>query len=104
METKDETIARLRRERDEARRELWDRYDVCSVCGRMAPVCCTSATDEDGTHHDPVCRFCCTCPGALKLQAASPIADLTRERDEAREEIADLRESREQALAELDDV
>lgn len=34
----------------------------CIGCGRDVPtteVCCTSATDEDGTHHDPVCKSCC---------------------------------------------
>ncbi len=39
--------------------DFFGTLDVCSVCGIDAPVCCSSATNEDGSHDDPVCLSCC---------------------------------------------
>ena len=35
---------------------------VCVVCGEEKEVCCDFATEEDGTHVDPVCVDCCDHP------------------------------------------
>lgn len=52
---------------------------VCVSCGQLAAVCCDSSFSEhvdpiDGRvtveHTDPLCRRCCSCPGAMRERAA----------------------------------
>lgn len=51
---------------------------LCAECGRPVEdgggLCCTSATSEDGSHEDPVCRECCTCKDQSKIWDGKAVA------------------------------
>jgi hypothetical protein len=50
-----------------------ERVSLCESCLRMVPeseICCTYASNDDGTHEGVTCVGCCNCSEAVKHQQA----------------------------------